>query len=586
VPARVLLATVFYMTVFSANAQFKERHDMDSLMRIVNDPKIEEVEKMEPLCRISRLYCIKEDSVQAEKYLSAATEIARRHKGTKYNVQIFFTDFIYQYKIAKNYSAAFDAIASLQKTVENISDKEYKALGYNYLWSTKSTVNYEKDKIDDVLYTTLTLAENLNESSRLKYSILYDCYNKIGFNFNDDLETAIVYYEKAYFAAQKANSVEMQCESLFNMGSCYLMLYYKQPSTAILDSILVKNFTAEKMMEKNRELVTKETYARIQTVLMESLLYKGEKEKAQNIAKNLENLYNQNPDLIRPLSWLQIYLTFENYDLAEKLALEILPTEFHLFDLFILYNTLSDIYEKRDDLPKANEALKNSFDNFRKYTQEQNIQSAQIAEAKYNYKKKELQMQQAKRITVYISVFSFLLLVTSFLMFLFFIKSTKSRELNLILEKENKQNELKIKEFEAERLQKEALSANLKIRQKEQTIRQIRENIASGKDYDKLNNLLKQDAFADKSFEDYHMHFMETVPNFYRQLQAMAFPNKLTTENLRLCAYMLMKFSNKEIANSLHIGHGAVRNAKSRLKSKLKLDKDTDLEQFIQNLTL
>lgn len=60
------------------------------------------------------------------------------------------------------------------------------------------------------------------------------------------------------------------------------------------------------------------------------------------------------------------------------------------------------------------------------------------------------------------------------------------------------------------------------------------------------------------------------------------FPN-LTPHDLRLCSYLKMNFSTKEIARLLNISVRAVEISRYRLRKKLGLKHDENLTEFLIN---
>ena len=93
--------------------------------------------------------------------------------------------------------------------------------------------------------------------------------------------------------------------------------------------------------------------------------------------------------------------------------------------------------------------------------------------------------------------------------------------------------------------------------------------------------LINQNLQLDEDIDQFRLHFEGVHPRFFQQLNALA---ALSTTELRYCAYLRMGLSTKEIANLLNIEPHSVRVGKHRLKQKLQLGKDVDLEQFIQNI--
>ncbi|WP_321370458.1 two-component regulator propeller domain-containing protein [uncultured Draconibacterium sp.] len=82
-----------------------------------------------------------------------------------------------------------------------------------------------------------------------------------------------------------------------------------------------------------------------------------------------------------------------------------------------------------------------------------------------------------------------------------------------------------------------------------------------------------------KIFESY---FEEVHADFFDRLKER-FP-KLTPKDLRLCAYIRMNMSTKEIASLLNISNRGVEISRYRLRKKLDLSRDINLSTFLLNL--
>ena len=93
--------------------------------------------------------------------------------------------------------------------------------------------------------------------------------------------------------------------------------------------------------------------------------------------------------------------------------------------------------------------------------------------------------------------------------------------------------------------------------------------------------LINQNLQLDEDIDQFRVHFERVHPRFFQTLSAQA---ALSTTELRYCAYLRMGLATKEIANLLRIEPHSVRVGKHRLKQKLQLAKDDDLEQFIKNI--
>ncbi len=80
--------------------------------------------------------------------------------------------------------------------------------------------------------------------------------------------------------------------------------------------------------------------------------------------------------------------------------------------------------------------------------------------------------------------------------------------------------------------------------------------------------------------EDFEYYFTQTHPDFYNNLTA-DFP-RLTTNELRLCAFLRLNLTTKDIASICHISPESAMVARSRLRKKLNLvGTDEDLYSFL-----
>ncbi len=95
--------------------------------------------------------------------------------------------------------------------------------------------------------------------------------------------------------------------------------------------------------------------------------------------------------------------------------------------------------------------------------------------------------------------------------------------------------------------------------------------------------LIDKNLQLDDDIDQFRLHFEGVHPSFFQSLNTQA-QAALSATELRYCAYLRMGLSTKEIANLLNIEPHSVRVGKHRLKQKLRLEKETDLEAFIKNI--
>jgi len=81
---------------------------------------------------------------------------------------------------------------------------------------------------------------------------------------------------------------------------------------------------------------------------------------------------------------------------------------------------------------------------------------------------------------------------------------------------------------------------------------------------------------------DFESHFETVNPGFFEKVNAHS--GSLTINELRLCAFLKLHMSNKEISQILYTSADSVNTARKRLKKKLGMLAEDSLQQFFQNL--
>lgn len=86
----------------------------------------------------------------------------------------------------------------------------------------------------------------------------------------------------------------------------------------------------------------------------------------------------------------------------------------------------------------------------------------------------------------------------------------------------------------------------------------------------------------DEDWDMFKMHFDKVHTDFFRCLQEK-YPN-LTSEELKLCGYLRINLSSKEIGQMLNITQVAINKRRNRLRKKLMIEPDIDLVNFISQI--
>lgn len=115
-------------------------------------------------------------------------------------------------------------------------------------------------------------------------------------------------------------------------------------------------------------------------------------------------------------------------------------------------------------------------------------------------------------------------------------------------------------------------------------IAELNNEIENRHDSETINSLLAampSSLLSDSQEAEFRRGFSQIYPRFIPQLHR-DYP--AVTPNDELIAMLIyMKYSTEEIALSLGIGRQSVNSARYRLRKKLNLDKETDLDTFLRS---
>jgi len=147
----------------------------------------------------------------------------------------------------------------------------------------------------------------------------------------------------------------------------------------------------------------------------------------------------------------------------------------------------------------------------------------------------------------------------------------KKQNLRLITEKTELSNEKRNVEAELERKNRELMSYVMLQVQKQNELKAIKNEISdsiNGKGQD-LTGRLDQVMKNSNNWDTFKVYFENVHPSFLDAL-ASSYPD-LTNNELRLCAFLRMGLSTKEIASLQGVSTRAVEKAKERLAKKLNV---------------
>lgn len=176
------------------------------------------------------------------------------------------------------------------------------------------------------------------------------------------------------------------------------------------------------------------------------------------------------------------------------------------------------------------------------------------------------------------------------------IKIKYQREQQKLLREKTLENEKRIVQLKNESLQNEIklkskqLANNaMALVKKNETLQDIKKDLMMNKDgfnnyysYKKLVKKLDNSIVLKDEWEVFENNFSQVHDEFFEALKQKH--SKLTPKDLKICAYIKMNLSSKEIAPLMNISVRGVETHRYRLKKKLNLENDISLVDYLLNI--
>lgn len=137
---------------------------------------------------------------------------------------------------------------------------------------------------------------------------------------------------------------------------------------------------------------------------------------------------------------------------------------------------------------------------------------------------------------------------------------------------------------------KELANTAMEMTKKNEMLMKLKEDLTYFKSeiidktrYHKLLSRIDKHLKDSKDWELFESNFNEIHDSFFKELHKLH-PEKLTPKDLKLCAYLKMNLSSKEIAPLMAISIRGVEIHRYRLRKKLELTSDQNMNEYLMGL--
>lgn len=553
-----LLAGIFACLIFLSiyKGGYTQTPTLDSLHFVFEKTRDEAV-RVNTLIKISNQY-ERSDLIKSLEYAQQAMDIAVASK----NEQLISIAAMHLGYV-QFYLGLLEIAAKNFSLYQELAEKAGDPLAVANASTNLAGIHIKMNNLDEGKKELLKAKEIYEKhfpqgNDTLPIKQLIPIYNNLGIIAQNQksYEQALEYYNRGIVLASKASDQKYTLGNLFNnLGSTYLE---------------IKNF--EQAYDAFRKAL----------VLREELI---DKQGIASSYRSMANYYKNINDLKKAGEYL-----YKGYGIAQEVG-----------DFTIISSYSNNLYEYYKTLQKPDSALK-YLELARKLEESISTEEAQkelvrIGLTTQFREKERLQREAQIRRDLWLLVLGIVLLF-SLITALLLLRMTRGRINRLKLQAENA--ELYTRNLE---LKQDALEKELEVKNKELTTNvmyQIRKNellndIAQNlmehvKDFRKENqNLIQkivkdlEESRQDNSWEEFEMRFHQVHNDFYEKLNTAH--ADLTLNERRLCAFLKLNMSTKEIASITGQSPRSIDVARTRLRKKLNLtNSESSLTDYLVNL--
>lgn len=450
---------------------------------------------------------------------------------------------------------------------------------------------YEMDLSEKLIINSLRYAEILRDSVLIGEA--YQIFGNLKYNVKS-YSDAREYYKKSLGIYLRHNEVTKAAGIYNNLG--------------ILSNIMTKDSSSFKYYEKAITInINEKNYLKLAINYLNVGVDYSDWNNFDEAIKYFEKSLNivKEHNYVRLYPW--IYNNLSNYYLEKLdfqnsldyayLALEIASQHSNKLQELGALEQLRDIYAMKSDTIQAYHYLNKIIILTDSINRNNRLKELDILETRFKFEEqiKKQEFEKAKLEADYYRkelTYVTFLLISGFmgLTFVFLFVWQKARvkrkaleQKNTLLEKEKLKKDLEYKN-------KELTTNVMYLLRKNEFISSISEklkNLTNGGNDEKNEHIRKIILELDKSisennWEEFEIRFKEVYVGFYNRLSQKQ-PD-LTSNELRLCAFLKLNMTTKEIADITFQSVESIKKARYRLRKKLNLVRDDSLITYLSKL--
>lgn len=581
---------------------------IDSLQAVIANDNISLAERSKTQSKLAEIYS-HQDLQRAQKENREALQKA--HHAKDINALIFFwgNQLVIE-NLSKNQEGIQQALDSMGYYFPHVSTffKGFAKYRIGYMQNIQNDYDQAIASFHKALdYFDEASKQKRTEISLYRAGIYYQLYGI--YAEREDDQNTYMYADCSLKNALQSGDWSTILATWQIKGTEYLNRYSKFQDTVYIDSAVTAFKSAIQVYRQQKDRIKSPGIVALSALYLAdtylnhySPAYKDSITDQIDLALQVSSAHHNVNMLANTYNFLAQFNRVYNHPAEAKKALltekkivdSISPPNYYLNKS--LYRNLADLEENDGHYETALKYYKSYLEAYKNvYDQEENKNIKEL-EAKYENEKKDKALQLAKQknafqkqrnvLYIIVSIALIIGLIALFIAYRLKYKNVKQRVALQMEEAERLKAEQKLMYKEKEQLQKELMTGALQIERKNEVLTDLKEKLKELKHPQSKNGLLKlinNEMKLDVDFEQMKSNLQKVHPQFYDELQKKS-PEPLTDLDIKYCTYFYLKLSSKEIATIMNVAPKSVRMAKYRLKKKLKLDKDKNVETFLEEI--
>lgn len=547
----IILLLFFTSTFLQGTSQPMKR--IDSLVHELNSTRLNSSKKINQLNQLSLYYHEAENYSEALKYKVRALELLKEggHDSLAARAKEKIGVMFYR-------TGSYDMSASyFLDALEYFEEREYSILVAQTMGNLANVYTRIDNHTRAIDY--LEQSKELYKKEDARPITLAGLYINLGLAYtgNKEYENAMHYYEQAYdFIKDKGNDL-YTASVLNNMGEVHFSLKQFQEA----------NTKYNKALDLFKNIDNKNGIGSALSNLAKVAIEKKEYQKAVELAKEALNYFRD------------IDAKFFIADVQKQMV-----EAYKRMGDYRLSMVHMEKYNRQQEAIKGAEITDRIAAIEMEYKLRKEEQKIQLLKKQSELKAKESKLNTIKLWTIIAGILV-LLVVTVLIIFNQRGRLQRNALKQQILQREQDQlhNELAFKKREIENFAIHINEKNQLLENLNSEIRKVVQNSAADySDLKEIKNLVNQSLFIDKNRKELELKINQAQRAFLHRLKSKF--DRLTKTDLRLCSFILLDFSTKEIATFMNIEPSSVKMSRNRLRKKLNLPQNSDIKSFLDEI--